>query len=65
VTSDVQTIASKLSSEKINVPVFACDFTVIRTASRTTPEIYFLIKGTIIDKYSYRNMNKAIQRLNQ
>jgi hypothetical protein len=65
VTSDVQQIVSKLSFEKINVPVFACDFTVIRTASRTTPEIYFLNKGTIIDKYSYRKMNKAIQRLNQ
>ena len=44
-------------AHQIKVQVFACDFTNIRTAARTQPTFYLLRSGTIIDKYSYRQLN--------
>ncbi len=48
---------------KINIQVFSCDFTIIRTAARTNPAFYILKEGTIIDKYSYRNIGQLINDL--
>ena len=49
----------------IPVQVFPCDFTVIRTAARTNPAVYILKSGTITDKYSYRNIDKATGQINK
>jgi uncharacterized membrane protein YphA (DoxX/SURF4 family) len=43
-----------------NLPVFECDFTVIRTAARTNPCLYLLNYGTVIHKWSYKKMINAI-----
>jgi uncharacterized membrane protein YphA (DoxX/SURF4 family) len=45
------------------IPLFKCDYTTIRTAARTNPCIYLLEKGTIINKWSYRNMSQVIQEI--
>lgn len=51
--------AHKLST----VPVFACDFTAIRTAARTNPTLVYLQKGTIKGKYSFRQMADVAEHL--
>lgn len=45
------------------IPLFKCDYTTIRTAARTNPCIYLLEKGTIINKWSYRQMEKVISEI--
>jgi hypothetical protein len=40
------------------IQVLKCDFTAIRTAARTNPCIFLLKQGTIVDKQSYRRMDK-------
>ena len=60
ITSDRNGINSGLSKAGINLPVFICDFTIIRTASRTTPELYYIKNGTVYNKYSYHQLGKAI-----
>jgi uncharacterized membrane protein YphA (DoxX/SURF4 family) len=41
-----------------DIQIFTCDNTAIRTASRTNPSVYLLKNGTIIDKQSYKRMNR-------
>jgi uncharacterized membrane protein YphA (DoxX/SURF4 family) len=44
-----------------NMQIFKCDFTAIRTAARTNPCLYLLKQGTVINKWSYKNLDKAIE----
>lgn len=60
ITSDRQGVVSMLSNSNIHIPVFICDFTVIRTAARTSPELYYLKNGTVFNKYSYHKIKQAI-----
>ena len=49
----------QFASTKFNdIQVFTCDNTAIRTAARTNPCIYLLKEGTIVDKQSYRRMDR-------
>ena len=59
ITSDRNGINSGLEKAGIQLPVFICDFTVIRTASRTTPELYYIKNGTVYNKYSYHQLDKV------
>jgi hypothetical protein len=43
-----------------NVQAFNCDNTAVRTAARTNPTLYILKQGTILNKYSYRQLGKAV-----
>jgi uncharacterized membrane protein YphA (DoxX/SURF4 family) len=45
------------------IPVFGCDATAVKTAARTDPTLYLLKKGTILDKWSYANLELAIPYL--
>lgn len=45
------------------VQVFTCDNTAIRTAARTNPTLYFLKRGTIINKFSFRQLENAAAEL--
>ncbi|MCW3116233.1 MAG: hypothetical protein JWM28_315 [Chitinophagaceae bacterium] len=47
------------------IPVFKCDYTVIRTAARTNPTLYLLKEGTIVGKWSYKRMSDAFSDLNK
>lgn len=42
------------------IPVFVCDYTAIRTAARTNPCVYLLKEGTVVDKQSYKRMDKIL-----
>jgi uncharacterized membrane protein YphA (DoxX/SURF4 family) len=44
-----------------NIQIFKCDYTAIRTAARTNPCIYLLKQGTVVNKWSYKNLDKAIE----
>lgn len=43
-----------------DIPIFGCDATAVKTAARTDPTLYLLKKGTILDKWSYANLDMAI-----
>ena len=47
-----------------NARFFKIDFTVFRTAARTNPTIYLLKEGTILGKWSGKEIDKAIQAIN-
>jgi uncharacterized membrane protein YphA (DoxX/SURF4 family) len=46
-----------------DIPIFKCDFTAIRTAARTNPCIYLLKEGTILDKKSYKQIDKILSEV--
>jgi len=58
-TSMQESFISLVSEHHFDIPVFACDFTVIRTAARTDPTIYLLKKGTIVNKFSVKEFKKV------
>ncbi len=43
-----------------DIKVFECDFTAIRTAARTNPCLYLLKQGTVVNKWSYKKISKAV-----
>jgi uncharacterized membrane protein YphA (DoxX/SURF4 family) len=61
--SDEVSVRSALNAAGITVPVFACDFTVIRMAARTSPTLYFWKRGTVYKKYSYRRFKTSLADL--
>ena len=44
-----------------NMQIFKCDYTAIRTAARANPCLYLLKQGTVINKWSYNNLDKATE----
>jgi uncharacterized membrane protein YphA (DoxX/SURF4 family) len=50
-------------SESLNTTILKCDFVAIKTAARTNPTLYLLKQGTIIDKWGYKDFDKAYQLL--
>jgi len=46
-----------------DIQIFKGDNTAIRTAARTSPCIYLLNKGTILDKWSYLRAGAATERI--
>jgi hypothetical protein len=61
--SEAELFRGILEKNGLNIPVFASDFTVMRTAARTNPSIYLLHNGTITGKYSYLQMKDAERAL--
>ncbi|HZI53770.1 MAG TPA: DoxX family protein, partial [Chitinophagaceae bacterium] len=45
------------------VQIFKCDYTAIRTAARTNPTVYLIKEGTVLDKQSYKRMDRIINGL--
>jgi hypothetical protein len=39
----------------------ACDFTAIKTAARANPTLFLIKKGTILNKWSYADFERALQ----
>ena len=62
-TSDPAAVSSFFAQQQLSVPVFACDFTVIRTAARTNPVLYLLHSGTVVEKFGAHELDKAASRL--
>ena len=63
VTSRVEAMKNFSGTAFAGIPIFKCDYTAIRTAARTSPAIYFLQKGTIRGKWSYKTMDGLIKQL--
>jgi uncharacterized membrane protein YphA (DoxX/SURF4 family) len=47
-----------------DIQIFECDFTAIRTAARTNPCLYLLKQGTVVNKWSYKELSQAIRAVN-
>ena len=60
VTSNKAEAGAWLKANNLNIPVFGCDATAVKTAARTDPTLYLLKKGIILDKWSYANLELAI-----
>ncbi|MBY0482329.1 MAG: DoxX family protein [Chitinophagaceae bacterium] len=56
VTADVKSAVEKIS----NLTILKCDATVLKTAARVTPTIFFMQKATIVEKYSYADASSAM-----
>jgi hypothetical protein len=41
-----------------------CDATTIKTAARTDPALFLIKKGTILNKWSYADFDKALPVVN-
>lgn len=67
ITNDYNAIAQWASKMNIasDVTVFKCDYTVIKTAARTNPCFYLIKQGTILGKWSYKNINSVIAAINK
>jgi len=46
-----------------NITVLSCDFTAIRTAARANPTLYYTKQGTVAGKWSYANLDEALEAL--
>jgi hypothetical protein len=60
VTSNKAEAVTWLKANNLNIPVFGCDATAVKTAARADPTLYFLKKGIILDKWSYANLELVI-----
>ncbi len=60
VTSNRSEAESWLHANNLGIPVFGCDATAVKTAARADPTLYLLKKGTILDKWSFANLELAI-----
>jgi len=64
ITSRFQEVIANLKSTPLsNIQIFKSDNTAIRTAARTSPCIYLIAKGTILDKWSYHRAGAAVKRI--
>lgn len=48
-----------------DITIFKCDYTVIKTATRTNPCFYLLKQGTILGKWSYKKINSVTAAINK
>ena len=67
VTSSQAEAANYLKANALNnhIPVFGCDATAVKTAARVDPTLYLLKKGTILNKWSYANLELAIPQISE
>jgi hypothetical protein len=67
VTSSTLLVAQKVLSEQglATIPVCNNDNTVVKTAARTDPTMYYLEKGTVINKWGKQSFNKAVTYIKQ
>lgn len=65
VTSDYDGISNWLGRSGTDpaIPVFKCDFVAIKTAARADPTLFLLDQGTIVNKWSYADFDKASKRI--
>jgi hypothetical protein len=54
-----KTLADLKAKGISNLPVYNCDFTVLKTAARVNPTIYYLEQATIRGKWSGKQFSRA------
>jgi len=67
VTNDYNNISQWAANLNVanDVTIFKCDYTVIKTAARTNPCFYLIKQGTILGKWSYKNISSVISAINK
>ena len=65
INTSVENTMQALAATGVQPGFFKVDFTAFRTAARTNPCIYFIKRGTIIHKWSGREVDKAIHALSK
>lgn len=65
VTSDYNNVKNWLSRRGLQetMPVLKCDFVAIKTAARADPTLFLLDGGTIVDKWSYADFDRASRQI--
>lgn len=63
VTTSVEKTAQALQGTGVGPSIFNVDFTAFRTAARANPTIYHIRQGTIVDKWSGRQVDAAMQSI--
>ena len=64
ITARMEQAKKALSGTKFaDLPVFTCDYTAIRTAARTNPCLYLLKEGTVLGKWSDKEMDEGVSQL--
>ncbi len=61
VTSDT----SKAVTLFKNISIFSCDATVLKTAARVKPTYFLMQKADILDKFSYKDIDKVLEQMNR
>ena len=64
VTSDYDNAVGWEARQGITWPVVKCDATALKTAARADPTLYLLKKGTVLGKWSYADLDRALPDLN-
>ena len=60
----LQEVTAALNNNGLHgIQVFNTDNTVVRTAARTNPTLYYIQKGSIINKYGYLDITDAAEDL--
>ena len=63
VSSNRQEATDWLKANNLQITQFGCDATAVKTAARADPTLYLLKKGTILNKWSYANLDMAVPAL--
>jgi uncharacterized membrane protein YphA (DoxX/SURF4 family) len=64
VTSDYDNVLAWTSQQGLAWHVLKCDATALKTAARADPTLLVLKKGTVIGKWSYGDLDRALPELN-
>jgi hypothetical protein len=60
ITSDYDKVIDLLQKEKMIIDVYKGDVVAIKTAARSTPTLYFLQQGIILNKWGKLDLKKAV-----
>lgn len=63
VTSDYNNVKNWLTQQGSDMPVLKCDFVAIKTAARADPVLFLLDGGTIQNKWSYADFDRALKQI--
>lgn len=65
VTSDYNNVKNWVGSKGLQdaMPVLKCDFVAIKTAARADPTLFLLDGGTIVNKWSYADFDRATRQI--
>ena len=61
ITSDYDKVAQIFTAEKIVLPIFKGDAVAIKTAARSTPTLYRIQQGVVLQKWGRQDLKEAIK----
>lgn len=62
ITSDFNEVQHVFNAEKINVSIYKGDAVAIKTAARSTPTLYRIQQGVILEKWGRLDMKESIKK---